>query len=167
MLIFGSSTLILIARIDLLGQFMQSTPGQVAIPGELEKECCQGKRTLDGLMIQQAVDADRIQSMTVRDRKLVSRLEADFSLGRGEAEAIALCVQEKAQMVATDDKNAINACKLLGIAFTTAPAILIRCREKNLISRSEALAKLSFLGLYGRYQNSIVEDARQKLEEIA
>jgi predicted nucleic acid-binding protein len=93
-------------------------------------------------------------------------LQDDFGLGKGEAEAIALCLQEKAQLVATDDKNGINACKLLGIAFTTAPAILIRCREKNLISRSEAFAKLSFLGLYGRYQNSIIEDARQRLEEI-
>jgi len=166
MLVFDSSTLILMARIELLDSFLAGALQGIAIPEEVEKECCRAKKTLDALMIQQAVDASRIKTISVRDRKLVFRLQDDFSLGKGEAEAIALCLQEKAQLVATDDKNGINACKLLGIAFATAPAILISCREKNLISRSEAFAKLSFLGLYGRYRDSIVEDARQRLEEI-
>jgi integrase len=42
-------------------------------------------------------------------------------LGKGEAEAIPLALDEKAQIVAIDDKNEIDACKVLGIAFTTVP----------------------------------------------
>jgi predicted nucleic acid-binding protein len=41
-------------------------------------------------------------------------------LGKGEAEAIALALKEKAELLGIDDKNGINACKLLGIRFTTA-----------------------------------------------
>ena len=63
-----------------------------------------------------------------------------------------------------DDKNGINACKLLGIASTTAVGILIRSGEKGLIERSSALAKLGTLAKHGRYKKSIIENARQKLE---
>jgi len=41
--------------------------------------------------------------------------------------------------------------------------ILIRGREKGLLE-SEALEKLSSLAKYGRYKDSIIEDARRKLE---
>lgn len=164
MLIFDSSTLILIARIELLKAFLGSVEQNVAVPTEVEKECCQAKKTLDGLLIQQALDEGQVRIASVTDRKLVLKLQDDFSLGKGEAEAISLCIQKKADLLATEDKNGINACKLLGISFVTAMGILVRCREKNLINRSDVLAKLTFLGLYGRYRESIVEDARRRLE---
>lgn len=75
-----------------------------------------------------------------------------------------LAVNEKAQLLGNDDKNGINACKLLGVAFTTAVGILIRSREKGLLEESEALEKLALLAKHGRYKVSIIEDARQKLE---
>ncbi|MHB8756135.1 MAG: hypothetical protein ACYC92_14445 [Candidatus Acidiferrales bacterium] len=91
-------------------------------------------------------------------------METDFSLGKGEAEVIALALHEKARLLGIDDKNGINACKLLGIAFTTAMSILIRIRGKGLLEATDALAKLEVLAKYGRYKNSIIEDARLKLE---
>jgi predicted nucleic acid-binding protein len=115
-------------------------------------------------MIQKAIDEARIKVKVVKDKKLVTKLQADFSLGRGEAEAIALALKEKAQLVGIDDKNGINACKLLGLGFTTAFAILVRSHEKALIERDDALAKLAALARNGRYKDSIVDDARLKLE---
>jgi predicted nucleic acid-binding protein len=84
--------------------------------------------------------------------------------GRDEAEAIALALDQKAQIVGIDDKNGIDACKVLGIAFTTAVGILIRSREKGLLEKPDAIAKLALLAKYGRYKHSIIEDARLKLE---
>ena len=69
----------------------------------------------------------------------------DFSLGKGEAEAIALALTEKAQLLGIDDKNGINACKLLGLAFTTAMGILVRGWEKGMLNRPDALARLELL----------------------
>ncbi|HKW55714.1 MAG TPA: hypothetical protein VJN42_00020 [Candidatus Acidoferrum sp.] len=89
---------------------------------------------------------------------------ADFSLGRGEAEAIALVLEKKAQLLGIDDKNGINACKLLGVVFTTAVGILIRSREKGLLQANEAAARLTLLAKHGRYKNFIIEDARLELE---
>jgi predicted nucleic acid-binding protein len=91
-------------------------------------------------------------------------LQADFCPGRGEAEAIALALNEKEQLLGIDDKNGINACKLLGIAFTTAVGILIRSREKGLPEAPEALEKLALLAKHGRYKDWIIEGARLQLE---
>ncbi len=164
MIIFDSSTLILIAKIDLLSPFLASVELPVAIPVEVERECCGAKKTMDALMIQKALEESRIQVLAVKNRKVVSRLQADFSLGRGEAEAIALAINERAQLLGIDDKNGINAAKLLAIPFTTAVGILVRSREKGLLNHSEASAKLTALAEYGRYKPSIVENARRKME---
>src|SRR6202022_1343811 len=107
-------------------------------------------KALDALMIQKALDEARIKMILVKNRKLVAKLQTDFSLGQGEAETIALAQKERARIVGIDDKNGINACKLLGIAFTPAVGILLRSREKGLLDRSAALAGLAALATYGR-----------------
>jgi predicted nucleic acid-binding protein len=164
MFVLDASTLILITRAELLGPFLAGVKLEVAIPGEVARECGAAKKTLDALVIQKALDESRIKVILVKNRKLVANLQTDFSLGQGEAEAIALAQKESARIVGIDDKNGINACKLLGIAFATAVGILLRSREKGLLDRSAALAGLAALAKYGRYKNSIIEDARLKLE---
>lgn len=93
----------------------------------------------------------------------MGRLGEDFQLGRGEAEALVLAVERKARAVATDDRNAIRACKLLRLRFTTAIGLLIVVTEKGLIAPDEALQCLEQLAAHGRYQPRILEDARQRL----
>lgn len=164
MIAFDASTLILIAKAELLDLFLADIELEAAIPIEVEKECCGVKKSLDALLIQKALDELRLKVIAVKNRKLVVKLQGDFCLGRGEAEAIVLALAEKAQVLGIDDKNGINACKLLGIVFTTAIGILVRSREKGLLTGSEALTKLTTLAKHGRYKESILEDARRKLE---
>jgi predicted nucleic acid-binding protein len=163
MFVFDASTLILIAKTETLDPFLRGVELEVAIPLEVEKECCSVKKSLDALMIRKALDESRIRVIAVKDRKLVTKLQGDFGLGRGEAEAIVLALAEKAQVLGIDDKNGINACKLLGVAFTTAIGILVRMREKRLFTTNESLVKLEGLAKHGRYKGSILEDARRKL----
>ena len=167
MIVLDASTLILIAKMEALDLFLSGSKLEVAIPAEVEKECCVVKKTLDALMIQKAVQESNIKVVDVKNKKVVTKLRGDFGLGRGEAEAIALALAEKAEILCIDDKNGINACKLTGIPFTTAIGILIRMREKRLLTVGEALAKLAALEKHGRYRQSILEDARQRLEATA
>jgi predicted nucleic acid-binding protein len=164
MIVFDASTLILITKIELLDAFLASVDQKSAIPSEVKRECCDMKSSLDAFMIQKVVHESRIEVMTVSDRTMVRKLQADFGLGLGEAEAIALGFRKKANLIAIDDKNGINACKLLGIPFTTALAILVRSYEKGLTGRVEAIEKLTVLAKVGRYQRSIMEKARMTLE---
>jgi len=164
MIVFDASTLILITKVELLDRFLVNAGVTVAIPAEVARECCGSKKALDAVMIQKVLDESRIKAIVVKSRRLVAKLQTDFSLGKGEAEAIALAIGERAQLLGIDDKNGINACKVLGLAFTTAVGILIRSREKGLLEGPEALEKLGRLARHGRYKDSIIEDARLKLE---
>jgi predicted nucleic acid-binding protein len=103
-----------IAKIEILDPFLGDVGLDVAIPLEGEKESCSVKKSLDALMIRQALDESRIRVIAVKDRKLATKVGEDFGLGSGEAEAIALAVAAKARILGIDDKNGINACKLLG-----------------------------------------------------
>ena len=103
MLVFDASTLILVAKIEVLESFLGAIGFAVAIPVEVEKECCAAKKTLDALIIQKALDESRIKVMAVTDKKLVAKLQEDFGLGRGVAEAMVLALDEKARLVGMDD----------------------------------------------------------------
>jgi len=164
MIVFDASTLILIAKIEILDSFLRDVGHEIAIPAEVERECCNIKTSLDALMIRSALNESRIRVITVREERLFGKVQGDFGLGKGEAEAIVLALAEKAAVLGIDDKSGINACKLLGVAFTTAIGILIRMCEKKLLTPSEALDKLNGLAQHGRYRGSILEDARRKLE---
>lgn len=164
MFIFDSSTLILTTKIELLPQFLNNIGMDVSIPKAVEEECCGANKTLDALIIRKALDDEKIQVHKVRNAKTVAKLIEDFNMGRGEAEAIALALEQKALIVGIDDKCGIDACKLLGLPFTTAIGLLIRSRQKDLIDLDDARARLSALARYGRYRKSILEDALKRLE---
>src|SRR5215469_6323484 len=151
MIVFDSSTLILIAKIEVLGPFLESIDFAVCIPTAVANESCAVKKSLDALLIQKAIDQSKIRVVAVKDRKLIAKLRRDFGLGMGEAEAIVLALSESAALIGIDDKNGINACKLLRISFTTAIGILIRMLEKKLLTKEEALAELATLAQQGRY----------------
>lgn len=120
---------------------------------------------MDGLIIRKVLDEAKIKVIRVKDKRLVAKLQTDFNIGNGEAEAIALALHEKALLLGIDDKDGINACKLLGISFTTAIGILVRSHEKRLIGHSDVLVALAMLARDGRYKNLIIEEARLKLKE--
>jgi hypothetical protein len=45
MIVFDASTLILLAKVELMDQFLANVVAEVAIPAEVERECCGQKKT--------------------------------------------------------------------------------------------------------------------------
>jgi predicted nucleic acid-binding protein len=166
MIVFDASTLILLAKAELLENFLEHIGRPIVIPRAVQRECYGIKQSLDALLIQKAVAEEKIKIEVIKDRKLYGRILSDFALGRGESEAIALAVSANAALVAIDDRQGINACKLLGMPFTTAINIVVRTREKHLINNREAMAKFEALAKYGRYRIATLKEARAKLEAV-
>ncbi|HKZ40799.1 MAG TPA: hypothetical protein VJ044_07535, partial [Candidatus Hodarchaeales archaeon] len=65
------------------------------------------------------------------------------------------------------DKNAIKACKIMKLDFTTAIAILVRACEKGLVQKDQAFFKLQKLQSFARYKKTIIETARNQIEGVA
>lgn len=122
------------------------------------------KETEENPLIVKLIKDKKMQVLKVKNGKLIKKLMDDFNIEIGGVGTIVLALEEKTSIVATDDRNAIRACKILKIDFTTAIAILIRIFEKNLIDKEEALIKLRKLDSVARYRREIVENARSRIE---
>ena len=164
MLVFDSSTLILLAKADLLDLFVENFSGRLAIPPNVRSEVLIGGKA-ETSQISNMINTDKIKVLKVKDQRLVDKFMDDFNLGRGEAEALALALHEGAELVATDDKNAIRAAKMLKIDFVTAIAFVVRAFEKQLLDAGEAKSKIARLKSIGRYGKQIIKDALERIKK--
>jgi predicted nucleic acid-binding protein len=119
--VFDASTLILLAKAELLDLFLDDFPGTPYMPRAVEAESTRGTNRPDAALIRQRIMEGRLAVKELSQPGIVSRLLQDFPLGRGEAEALALALETgEGVVVATDDRNAIRACKVLRIGFVTS-----------------------------------------------
>lgn len=165
MIVFDASTLILTARIDLLRLIAGDYRGRMLIPDAVEREACR-KGFPDAAAIRRFIEAGRIEVVTVSVSRELEKLEEDLAIDRGEAAAILLARNEQADFVASDDRNAIRACRLLGLGFVSTPALLVRAVEKGLVDREEGLLKLEKLQVIGRYRQEIIAHAAAAIGEV-
>ncbi len=163
MVIFDASTLILLAKIDIPDLFISDYRGPVLIPEKVKEEALE-KGCVETPQIAGLIRDGGVEVLEANDRSLLKKLMDDFNIDSGEAEAIALALHKKGAVVATDDRNAIRACKFLKIDFITAISILIRAVEKRLLNKNEAALKLEKLESIGRYKKPIIADARKQMK---
>jgi predicted nucleic acid-binding protein len=163
MIVFDSSTIILLAKIDLLEIFVSSFHGKILIPEKVKAETCIKGRDETPLILKLIKDK-KICVVNVKKGKQIKMIMEDFNIDIGEAETLILAFQKGASAIAADDRNAIRACKMLKIHFVTAITFLIRAFEKGLIEKEDALLKLQKLQSYGRYSKVILENATDKIK---
>ena len=161
MIVFDASTLILLAKVEALDLFLDDYKSKAVLPKEAEREVT-AKKTFDGLFIRKRITEGKIKVVEAPE-EMAAKLAEDFRLTKGEAEAVAVAANDKNIVLATDDKNAINACKVLNIKFTTAVDFVVRAKEKNLLTKEEALSKVSELARYERYKQTIIENAESRI----
>lgn len=158
MVIFDASTLILLARTELLELVISKFHGEILMPGSVKTEVLK-KDKEETPLIEELIKSKKIQVLQIKEKDQAEKLMKDFNIDKGEAEAILLALKKGAMAVATDDRNAIKACKMLHLEFITAISLLIRALEKGFLSRDEALIKLQRLQDIGRYSKVIIDDA--------
>jgi len=160
MIIFDSSTLILLAKIELLKEIARQL--EVVISTEVERESTV-KDTFDARLIKKLIEDGKIRVAKVEEEKEKKKLKDDFNIGEGEISAL-LLAKNKNFPLATDDGPTIKACKILDVKFTTAIHFLIRTYERNILNKDIALAKLEKLEKYGRYSSRIIDDASRRIK---
>lgn len=163
MIVFDASTIILLAKVDLFETFVSNFRGPVLIPERVRVEVCKEGKNETPLIVK-LIEEKKLNVLKVKNSNLVKKLMEDFTIDAGEAEVLTLALLKKASIIATDDRNAIRACKFLKVDFTTAIAFLIRAFKKKLIDKDEALLKLQKLASIARYKKVIVNDARNQIE---
>ena len=163
MIVFDASTLILLAKINMLDLFFSHVQDGACIPKKVRSEVT-AEESEETPVIIRCIEDGKITVAKIKNATLAQKLSDDFNIDAGEAEALALAIETNASIVATDDRNAIRACKVLKLDFITAVAVLIRAVEKGLIEKEEGLARLHKLQSVGRYSKAIIENAEQQIQ---
>ena len=161
MIVLDASTLILLAKTDLLPLLAEKT--RVLIPEEVQREALAKPELYDARVIAGMLSTGKVQVLKDPQAQLCKRLQDDFALEPGEASAL-LLAKEKRVPLGTDDGPSIKAAKLMGIPFLTAIHVVVELCEKGRIDRQTALAKLERLQQVGRYGVQILEDARKQIQ---
>ncbi len=160
--VLDTSTLILLARIDLLPILTERTG--VLIPAEVEREAMARPQSYDAKLISSTVAAGKVKVTDEVGPDRFKRIAADFGLDAGEAAALALA-KKRGLPLGTDDGPAIKASKIMEVPFFTAVHVLLELYGKRRIAGDEALAKLHVLEKIARYSVQILEDARKQIKE--
>ena len=160
MVAFDSSTLILLAKIELLNEVSKEI--EIVITSKVRTEATRKKTLFDAKLIENFIEQKIIKVENVKEKGSIEKLKRDFNLAEGEASSLILA-KKKTLILATDDGPAIKAAKILGVDFTTAMDFLVRAHEKKILTKKIALVKLEKLEKYGRYSSRIIEDVSERL----
>lgn len=141
--ISDSSTLInlaIIGRLSLLREFY----GKITVPPAVFREVVtEGQGKPETAVVEAAHQAGWIEVLLPRDQNLLKLLKRD--LDDGESEAIALAVEQKADIVFLDESDAREVAEVYGLRKTGVIGILIRAKLQGRIkSLKEELDRLRF-----------------------
>ena len=160
-MVFDASTLILLAKVDLLEAV--ATERLIVITPIVQEESIR-LGAADSRLIARLVSKGRIVVRDVLEgARDIKKLQKDFSIAAGEASSLWLA-HKLGVALATDDGRTIRAAKILGVPFATAVHFLIESYRNGRLTREFASAKLEKLVKFGRYHRRIIKDAKMQLE---
>jgi len=160
-----SMILIHLAKMHILIDSCQHF-GDVIIPTKVyEETVINGKKKghPDALIIEQTINSNLIKIKEIDKKDKVDNLRL-FGLHLGEAEAVALYFQEKAQFLATDDDTCRKNRIILGINIIGSPAIVLMLFRKALITRKTAIDCVFALETIGWFDTEIMHEMKRQID---
>lgn len=166
LVVLDSSTLILLVKIELIDILVKKF--SVFIPTIVfEESVTSGKEKVlwDALKIESLINEKmlKIQEPSQISLKMIS---TSFNLQRGELHAIALALDLKLEFLMTDDRKAINACKVMGLKFVNAMSFLLEMYEKKYLTKEIAIGSFAKLEEFSWYGQPIINEFKKKFEEV-
>ena len=143
-------------KVGILYEILKNLKKKLIITNQIYNESASKIDAFDAKIIKQRVEEKAIEKGEIKNVKLYEKIKEDFNLGKGEAEAVVFCLENKTGLI-TDDKKAMNACRILRIKFTTVPNLLIYVYKRDLITKTEANIYFMKLEKFGRYYNEILQ----------
>ena len=162
MLVSNASTLVLLAKIDCLEQFVEIFP-PIEIPQQVRKEALFHADSYYSRLIKKLIDDGKIKVVLVNKTR-VNNILQEFNFDEGEAATYVLYNAKKHKAILTDDGELIKLCKLEKIDFICAMAVLIRMYEKRILSKNQTIKKLEDLHSIGRYSAKIYEHFKKEVK---
>lgn len=161
MLVSNTSTLVLLAKIGCLEDFIGISP-TIEIPSQVKREALFDKDSYYAKLIHKLITEKKIKVILANNDK-IDKVMGNFNLDEGEAATYILFNEKKHNVILTDDGELIKLCKLENVEFICAMAVVIRLYEKKKLNKQKAVEKLEELNKIGRYSKELYEYFKKKV----
>lgn len=162
MLASNTSTLVLLAKVGCLKAFIEMAQ-KIEIPIQVEREALFEKDSYYAKLIQKLIEEGNIKVISI-EKAHITNIMNEFRLDEGEAATYIMFDPKKHRAILSDDSMLIKLCKLQGIPFICAMAVIIRLFEKKKLSKEKALSKLKDLNEIGRYSKELYEYFKKEIK---
>ncbi|GIX47765.1 MAG: DUF3368 domain-containing protein [Candidatus Tectimicrobiota bacterium] len=130
--VVNASTLINLASIGRL-ELLREFHGKITVPPAVWQEVVvEGQGRPGAVEVEKAREASWLEVLTPQNQDLVKILRRD--LDAGEAEAIALAVEQEADLIFLDEADARRVAEIYGLPRTGVIGVLIRAKQEGKIS---------------------------------
>ncbi len=162
MIIKDTMVLIHLAKITLLEKSCEYFV-EVIIPNIIYEEIMRGKQKgfEDANIIEDLIAKNKIMLKKINDRKLLEKAK-QYNIQRGEAEALALYWQEKADLLATDDDNVRKKATILNLKIIGTPSIITKLYKTNNITKEKYLNSVNELRKIGWFSNQMIDKMKDE-----
>jgi len=162
MLVSNTSTLVLLAKVGCLEEFIEIAP-TIEIPIQVKREALFEKGSYYSILIQKLIQDKKIKIVNV-DKVDVIKVMSQFNLDEGEAATFIMFKEKRHNAILTDDGELIKLCKLEKIPFASAMAVVIRMFETKKLSKEKTMELLENLHNIGRYSEKLYEYFKREVK---
>ena len=157
LIVKDAMVMIHLAKITLLESSCKCF-SNVLIPNKVYDEIMAGKEFghIDVNVIEEMIMQHKIKVKKVENQKYLARA-IQLNIQGGEAEAVALYWQEKADYLATDDDNVRRKNLLLNLRLLGTPVIILMLYKRKIIDREKFIDSLEELRKIGWFSNAIID----------
>ena len=128
----------------------------VIIPEEVNKELQHGKDFPEIGIITNLIKNGKIGVKKIKGSQLIEKL-SQYNIFGGEAEVIALCWQEKADIIATDDDNVRKKKVVLDLNVIGTPVIILKLYLEKIINEQKFEQSINELRKIGWFSNAVLD----------
>ncbi len=130
---------------------------KVIIPKKVYEEITFNKeKYAEVKVIKELIEKDKIVIKQVKDLQLIKKAN-EFNILKGEAEAVALYWQEKADYLATDDDNVRKKREILNLKMIGTPVIIFKLYKEKMIEKEKFVESITKLRKIGWFSNAVID----------
>lgn len=160
--VLDSSVIIALSVLSHLNKLKHLFKETLVSRAVYEEVCVRGRRLIGDIELSEAVKKGVIEIKDVEDRTLVNALVDPLALG--EAETIALTVEENTEFIVMDDRLGRKRAKSIELNVIGTLRILRRMFDNGLIDKKEFLNSIKKLGETGfRISNEVIDKVLKEL----
>lgn len=142
--------------------------GQVMIPNAVHGEVVERgieANNADAYVVQKLEKEGYIQVVAVTDNLLMDELK-NYGLQGGELEAVTLYIQEKADLIASNDDKVRRLRLILNLDLVSSPEIVFLLTKNRVITKDRALECLRELKRIGWFSNSVIDSIVAEVDKL-